>query len=136
MQRTCFKCKIAGLPHDPNLRKCSSYTCGKFYHLACLKSLPLARTDGERIFCPLHFCKACWVNGRHQQPVRCSRCPNAYHTKCLPPSCVSIGHLLLGSRRPAPSTALRVLCDCVQQRCEEADAPPGHLPGVRDEVWH
>ena len=53
MQRTCFKCKGVGVPHDPNMRKCSSNMCGKFYHLACLKAMPLTRMDGDKIYCPV-----------------------------------------------------------------------------------
>ncbi|KAH9126133.1 hypothetical protein LEN26_009413, partial [Aphanomyces euteiches] len=61
--------------------------CGKFYHVACVKQLPLTRLlDNTSFICPLHTCHKCESQGEAVQAIRCTRCPRAYHATCFPSS--------------------------------------------------
>lgn len=85
--------------------KCRALSCGKFYHQECIATLPLARIAGARFICPLHTCSACEQSGGNKkEPVRCMRCPVAYHSSCLPGNGVGVVHLP-GSRIICPKHA-------------------------------
>jgi hypothetical protein len=86
-QRVCYYCHVTSPPGDPTVRKCSASTCGKFYHMACARKMPLTRMEGERLYCPvsrhLHRMQlaptppACAVTRQSQSPLpsRGVRCP-------------------------------------------------------------
>jgi hypothetical protein len=99
----CFFCQpyLGSPPLEPKLVpkgtdekstiECRAAGCGKFYHVSCVKKLPLTRVLGDLAFiCPLHTCAKC--EGNHnpsssaQATARCTRCPTAFHTSCLPSS--------------------------------------------------
>ena len=53
VQRVCYACHATTPAGDPSVRKCSASTCGKFYHMACARTMPLSRIEGERLYCPV-----------------------------------------------------------------------------------
>ncbi|XP_015754821.1 PREDICTED: histone-lysine N-methyltransferase NSD2-like isoform X2 [Acropora digitifera] len=85
----CFVCRQAG-----NVKQCSQPMCTKYYHDECVKTYKTAKFDGDRFFCPLHFCTTCVSNKSvvsRGRLIRCVRCPTAYHISgCLVAGCIPI----------------------------------------------
>ncbi|KAL9982434.1 hypothetical protein ACROYT_G004474 [Oculina patagonica] len=85
----CFVCRQTG-----NVKQCSQPMCTKHYHEECLKTFKTAKFDGDRFFCPLHFCSTCVTNKSsvaRGRMIRCVRCPTAYHLSgCLVAGCIPI----------------------------------------------
>ena len=84
LEATCFECGKKG-PYlankEPNreegLVKCSSVSCGKFYHVSCVEC------SGKKSFtCPWHYCVQCKATGNSKALLQCTRCPKAYHLRC------------------------------------------------------
>ncbi|XP_076897610.1 protein ENHANCED DOWNY MILDEW 2-like [Bidens hawaiensis] len=80
--------------------RCSSASCGHFYHPKCVAKL-LKKNDkteqqtlkekiaaGEPFLCPAHKCAVCRQTENEKvkdlQFAICRRCPKSYHRKCLP----------------------------------------------------
>ncbi|XP_076922126.1 protein ENHANCED DOWNY MILDEW 2-like [Bidens hawaiensis] len=80
--------------------RCSSASCGHFYHPKCVAKL-LQKNDkteqqtlkekiaaGEPFLCPAHKCAVCKQTENEKvedlQFAICRRCPKSYHRKCLP----------------------------------------------------
>lgn len=59
-QFKCFYCKKADKVGE-EFKKCKLSFCGKYYHLKCIKSLPLKdyHADSRTFICPRHFCTIC-----------------------------------------------------------------------------
>jgi hypothetical protein len=88
-EHTCFHCQ----KRDGNTVQCSVPTCGKYYHWECVTNLPFTKTaeDDSSFRCPLHTCSTCLTSltqCRHDEVVKCTRCPVAYHKGCIPPGSV------------------------------------------------
>ncbi|KAI3686183.1 hypothetical protein L1987_79856 [Smallanthus sonchifolius] len=99
----CFVCAELG-SSDKSLNtevfRCSSATCGYFYHPKCVAKLLLKNdkteqqtlkekiTAGEPFICPAHKCAVCKQTENEKvkdlQFAVCRRCPKSYHRKCLP----------------------------------------------------
>ena len=91
----CFVCRQTG-----NVKQCSQPMCTKHYHEECVRTFKTAKFDGDRFFCPLHFCSTCVSNKSsvaRGRMIRCVRCPTAYHLSgCLVAGCISISsHLMV-----------------------------------------
>lgn len=86
---SCFVCRQAG-----KVKQCSQPLCTKHYHEECVRTFKTAKFDGERFFCPLHFCSTCVSNKSvvsRGRMIRCVRCPTAYHISgCLVAGCIPI----------------------------------------------
>lgn len=52
---SCFVCK----ERAADARRCAVPQCGKFYHEACVRRLPLTVFEGRGFRCPLHSCLSC-----------------------------------------------------------------------------
>lgn len=85
----CFVCRQTG-----NVKQCSQPMCTKHYHEECLRTFKTAKFDGDRFYCPLHFCSTCVTNKSsvaRGRMIRCVRCPTAYHLSgCLVAGCIPI----------------------------------------------
>lgn len=85
----CFVCRQAG-----NVKQCSQPLCTKHYHDECIQTFKTAKFDGDRFYCPLHFCSTCVSNKSvvsRGRMIRCVRCPTAYHISgCLVAGCIPI----------------------------------------------
>lgn len=85
----CFICRQTG-----NVKQCAQPLCTKHYHEECLRPFKTAKFDGDRFFCPLHFCSTCVTNKSsvsRGRLIRCVRCPVAYHLSgCLVAGCIPI----------------------------------------------
>ncbi|XP_032240529.1 histone-lysine N-methyltransferase NSD2 isoform X2 [Nematostella vectensis] len=99
---SCFVCRQTG-----DVKACSQPLCSKFYHKECLQSYKCSKIDGDRIYCPLHFCSTCISN---KTPVnrgrltKCIRCPTAYHAGCLVAGCMPItSHLMVCAKHFLPN---------------------------------
>jgi chromodomain-helicase-DNA-binding protein 7 len=57
--------------------RCSTPSCGKFYHPSCLKDPPKKRFN-----CPLHNCVICGESGSSKALLQCVRCPSSFHISC------------------------------------------------------
>ncbi|KAK9080687.1 hypothetical protein SSX86_000445 [Deinandra increscens subsp. villosa] len=98
----CFVCGELGSSDkssNTEVFRCSSATCGHFYHPACVAKL-LQKNDterqtlkekiaaGEPFTCPAHKCAVCKQTENEKvedlQFAICRRCPKSYHRKCLP----------------------------------------------------
>ncbi|KAD1787787.1 hypothetical protein E3N88_42291 [Mikania micrantha] len=98
----CFVCgKLGSSDKSSNTEvfRCSSATCGHFYHPYCVAKL-LQKNDteqqtlkekiaaGEPFICPAHKCAVCKQTENEKvedfQFAICRRCPKSYHRKCLP----------------------------------------------------
>ena len=91
----CFVCRQTG-----NVKQCHHQLCTKHYHENCLKAFKTAKFDGDRFYCPLHFCSTCVTNKNsvtRGRMIRCVRCPTAYHLSgCLVAGCIPISsHLMV-----------------------------------------
>ncbi|KAF0686797.1 Aste57867_21419 [Aphanomyces stellatus] len=86
----CFICQdVTHGSEGSSTVPCRAAGCGKFYHVSCVKRLPLTRLlDNTSFICPLHTCHKCEGSsqGEATQAIRCTRCPRAYHVTCFPPS--------------------------------------------------
>ncbi|KAL4566889.1 hypothetical protein LXL04_031015 [Taraxacum kok-saghyz] len=99
----CFVCGKLGSSDKSSgaeVFRCSSATCGHFYHPKCVakrlhpnveseqKNLLEKIGSGEPFICPAHKCDVC--NQTENEIVKdlqfaiCRRCPTSYHRKCLP----------------------------------------------------
>ncbi|XP_061346286.1 protein ENHANCED DOWNY MILDEW 2-like, partial [Gastrolobium bilobum] len=104
-QHQCFACGKLGSSDKvkgAEVTKCSSATCGRFYHPRCVaKLLPMVVkfkhvgeelekniADGHPFICPVHYCCVCKELENKMEPelqlAVCRRCPKSYHRKCLP----------------------------------------------------
>ncbi|XP_061338151.1 protein ENHANCED DOWNY MILDEW 2-like [Gastrolobium bilobum] len=103
-QHQCFACGKLGSSDKVKceVTKCSSATCGRFYHPRCVaKLLPMVVkskhvgeefekniADGHPFICPVHYCCVCKELENKMEPelqmAVCRRCPKSYHRKCLP----------------------------------------------------
>lgn len=85
----CFVCRQTG-----NVKQCNQPMCTKHYHEECLRTFKTAKFDGDRFYCPLHFCSTCVTNKSsvaRGRMIRCVRCPTAYHLSgCLVAGCIPI----------------------------------------------
>ncbi|PWA52332.1 zinc finger, PHD-type [Artemisia annua] len=101
-QHQCFACGELGSSNKSSAEvfRCSSETCGHFYHPKCVAKLIQDESDtravfleekiagGESFICPVHKCHKC--KQEENEKVRglqfaiCRRCPTSYHRKCLP----------------------------------------------------
>lgn len=95
---TCFICRKTS-----NVVQCSASSCGKFYHLDCLRMLSHVKIEGEKFTCPLHFCNVCGpakAGSYKRRLTCCTRCPTAYHTgTCIVAGCLPItSHYLVCKR--------------------------------------
>ncbi|KAI3673839.1 hypothetical protein L6452_39969 [Arctium lappa] len=99
----CFVCGELGSSDKSSVAevfRCSSATCGHFYHPRCVAKL-LRQDDeakphdlekkiavGEPFICPAHRCVVCKQTENEKvkdlQFAVCRRCPTSYHRKCLP----------------------------------------------------
>ncbi|KAK1406971.1 hypothetical protein QVD17_38581 [Tagetes erecta] len=99
----CFVCAELGSSDkssNAEVFRCSSATCGHFYHPKCVAKL-LQQNDkteqqtlkekiaaGEPFICPAHKCAVCKQTENEKvedmQFAICRRCPKSYHRKCLP----------------------------------------------------
>ena len=91
-RHTCLHCQQ--LPSiDKRTIRCSVQSCGNYFHLDCVKALPLSSIEGkDRFRCPGHQCSSCMKalkNGGAS--IRCKQCPLAFHAQCLPPGCQLLG---------------------------------------------
>lgn len=100
----CLVCK-----GTEDTQKCSMERCGTFYHMSCLKTLPLPIKEDSPI-CPLHFCLPCL----QQKPrafsmkgrlLRCVQCPSAFHSGCLPAGSSTLGPSSVVCPRHGPQNA-------------------------------
>ena len=151
---SCFLCKETGM-----LRKCSSGSCGKFYHDDCIRKLPGCKFDNNKLICSLHSCGTCTndkenSNVSKKRLLRCVRCPTAYHTtSCLVAGCMQLTstqmvcnkHFVARKNKPHHSHynvswcfvcstgGMLVCCDT----CPAAFHPGcvEDLDGVPDEAW-
>ena len=94
----CFVCRQTG-----NVKQCSQQLCTKYYHEDCVKTFKSTKFDGDRFYCPLHFCSTCVRNKSsvsRGRLIRCVRCPTAYHLSgCLVAGCIQISsHLMACSK--------------------------------------
>ena len=94
----CFVCRQTG-----NVKQCSQQMCTKHYHEDCVKTFKSTKFDGDRFYCPLHFCSTCIRNKSsvsRGRLIRCVRCPTAYHLSgCLVAGCIQISsHLMVCSK--------------------------------------
>ncbi|KAL7600423.1 hypothetical protein Lser_V15G27174 [Lactuca serriola] len=80
--------------------RCSSATCGHFYHPKCVAKMLQPNVEaeqknllekigaGEPFICPAHKCDVCKQTENEKvkdlQFAICRRCPKSYHRKCLP----------------------------------------------------
>lgn len=107
-QHPCFVCK-----KPEQTQKCSLDICGTFYHVACLKSLPLPMKS-EPFICPRHFCLRCFQGkprtfNSKGRLVRCLHCPAVYHPACLPAgSCHITSKAVVCPRHGKPGMAVNV----------------------------
>ncbi|KAL5700139.1 hypothetical protein ACHQM5_025625 [Ranunculus cassubicifolius] len=102
-QHQCFACGKLGssdTSRNPEVFRCSSMTCGHFYHPECVATLlhPInysAAKEVERniiaghsFICTVHRCSVCKKeedkNDVDMQFAICRRCPKVFHRKCLP----------------------------------------------------
>ncbi|KAJ0869893.1 putative [histone H3]-lysine(4) N-trimethyltransferase chromatin regulator PHD family [Helianthus annuus] len=98
-QHQCFVCGKLGSSNNLMVQRCvfrcSSATCGHFYHLHCVAKLLEDENDteekiagGKPFTCPAHECHKC--KKKEDETVKglqfavCRRCPRSYHRKCLP----------------------------------------------------
>ncbi|KAM7279882.1 hypothetical protein ACFE04_007016 [Oxalis oulophora] len=103
-QHQCFACGKLGSSDKESSKaevlRCSSATCGHFYHPRCIaklicrenvseaKNLQERITEGEPFTCPYHKCRVC--KGIENKKIKelqfavCRRCPTSFHRKCLP----------------------------------------------------
>ena len=151
---SCFLCKETG-----TLRKCSSGSCGKFYHDDCIRKLGGCKFDNNKLICSLHSCGTCSndkenSNVSKKRLLRCVRCPTAYHTtSCLVAGCMQLTstqmvcnkHFVARKNKPHHSHynvswcfvcstgGMLVCCDT----CPAAFHPGcvEDLDGVPDEAW-
>nr|XP_043639941.1 protein ENHANCED DOWNY MILDEW 2-like [Erigeron canadensis] len=99
----CYVCgKLGSSDKSSNAEvfRCSSATCGHFYHPQCVANL-LKKNDkaeqqvlkekitkGDPFICPAHNCAVCKQTENEKvkdlQFAVCRRCPTSYHRKCLP----------------------------------------------------
>lgn len=106
----CFVCK-----NPEQTQKCSLDICGVFYHVACLKSLPVP-LKSEPFICPRHFCLSCFQKKPRSfnskgRLLRCTQCPSAFHAPCLPAGSRAVSNKAVVCPRhgpPAPGTAVNV----------------------------
>lgn len=60
---TCFVCKKPST--NTNMaKKCSSSSCGRYYHDECTKNNDLFRKENKSFLCPLHTCMSCLSESR------------------------------------------------------------------------
>lgn len=82
--RTCFICRDT----SDTCEKCCLLTCGKYYHVTCVRSNSLTKTGNESgtFICPRHVCTVCRGEGaKAGQPLLyCFDCCAAYHQSCQP----------------------------------------------------
>ncbi|CAI8586931.1 unnamed protein product [Vicia faba] len=93
-QHQCFACGELGSSDKdkgPEVFKCASETCDRFYHPHCVaKLLPPEKhiSEGKPFTCPIHFCCVCkGLENKMEHELQfgvCNRCPKSYHRKCLP----------------------------------------------------
>ena len=86
---SCFLCKQT---NNVEVVRCTIKTCGRSYHLACLKSFHSSGTHGQvtsskdsNLICPVHYCQTCVADLHnahhpHKKLIRCIKCPTAYHS--------------------------------------------------------
>ena len=90
----CFVCRQTG-----NVKQCSQPLCTKHYHEECLRAFKATKFDGDKFYCPLHFCGTCVSNKTvvsRGRMTRCVRCPTAYHISgCLVAGCIPLGSNLM-----------------------------------------
>ena len=56
---------------DVNTRLCAVAKCQQFYHVNCVRSLPLTQiSDGSRFKCPHHACATCAADDSSNPAVR------------------------------------------------------------------
>lgn len=102
-QHQCFVCHKLGSSDKSSgaeVFRCSSATCGHFYHPKCVSKLLQPKSEdeqknllekigaGEPFMCPAHKCDVCKQTENEKvkdlQFAICRRCPKSYHRKCLP----------------------------------------------------
>ncbi|XP_054917474.1 histone-lysine N-methyltransferase NSD2 [Dermacentor andersoni] len=89
-------------------QKCSMERCGTFYHMSCLKTVPIP-LKADSLVCPRHFCLPC----SQQKPraisskgrlLRCAHCPSTFHSGCLPAGSSILGSSVVVCPRHRPQT--------------------------------
>lgn len=64
---SCFVCKES----QADVKRCVVSQCGKFYHEACVRKLPLTVFESRGFRCPLHSCVSCHAsNPSHPRPAK------------------------------------------------------------------
>jgi chromodomain-helicase-DNA-binding protein 7 len=147
MRARCFKCGARGRyknseddnknkKHQP-LIKCSLTSCGKAYHLACLKSRPK-----KRFICPWHYCVICSTSGNSKTLLQCSRCPNAFHLRCYSRKVVRLNKKFIVCHQhkqpseaptyPSHKNALADVQKPLKAKLNEAGSKYSYLSNVED----
>lgn len=102
----CFLCKK--LPSKENnllTFKCSHASCGKYFHLDCIKESHLFQIEEndnnqKHFICPAHHCRTCFLEQGMEQMsqasksrlIKCFRCPLSYHNgeHCPPAGSITL----------------------------------------------
>lgn len=112
-EQICFACGRNGsIDERSGVLKCSGIKCHKFYHQSCVAECSRTRMCGLkrkrdsqtkgglnassvesdndedvtfRFRCPRHICAVC-EDTKSSELMFCIKCPEAYHTSCVPPS--------------------------------------------------
>nr|CCA15310.1 histonelysine Nmethyltransferase putative [Albugo laibachii Nc14] len=115
-EQICFACGRNGsIDERGGVFKCCSQRCHKFYHYSCVegcrrtrfygskrKRNPQIRKESDNLSmesdtneedfkykfkfrCPRHICAVC-EDAKSSELMFCIKCPESYHTSCVPPS--------------------------------------------------
>ncbi|RNA35014.1 histone-lysine N- H3 lysine-36 and H4 lysine-20 specific isoform X1 [Brachionus plicatilis] len=102
----CFLCKKSPSKENNVLTfKCSHNSCGKYFHLDCIKENRLFQkqdTNEQEFICPAHHCRTCFLElgmekvsqASKARLIKCFRCPLSYH---YGEHCPPAGSIILNS---------------------------------------
>jgi len=86
----CHACHEMGEACEPGsttggVNKCSIQTCGRFYHIECIRKYPITYfyENSNRFRCAQHYCAGCAIPGDSQSMIHCQTCPIGLHIRCI-----------------------------------------------------
>ena len=99
----CHACHEEGVACEPGsdvpggVNKCSISTCGRYYHIPCIKKYPIAffYENSNRFRCALHYCAGCAVPGDSQSMIHVRPTQTHTSTPRKQPTCFSFLSLRL-----------------------------------------